>query len=136
MEDVEESDVALKNRQRLLHVVQAELDILISFRGDFTAVTNLARIDIQTKHRLPATAFPEIQPEQTNAATDIQNRILRLPQQLIRGRIDLVVPQFPPHVMPQPALPELRRHARTRTFVVGRVSYRGFHLLRIIALPD
>jgi hypothetical protein len=30
----------------------------------------------------------------------------------------------------------LRGDARTRIFVFGRVSFRGFHLLRIIALPD
>lgn len=136
MEDVEESDVARENRQWLLHVVEAKLDVLIMFRGDFAAVTNLARINVQSEQRLPAAALAKIKSEQTNAATDIEDRILGRPEQFIRGWINLVVPQFAPHIMPQPALPELRGHARTRTFVVRRVSYRGFHLLRIIALPD
>ena len=136
MQDVEESDVARESRQWLLHVMQAELDTFILFRGDFAAVTNLARIDIQPEHRLPAGAFPKIKPEQTDAASDIQHRMIGRAQQFICGWINLVVPQFAPHIMPEPALPELRGHARTRTFVVRRVSSRGFHLLRIIALPD
>ena len=124
MEDVEERDVARENREGLLHIVQAELDILILLRGDFAAVANFACIHIQTEDRLPAGAFSKIKPQQPNAATDIQDRVIRRPEQFIRGRIDLVVPQFAPHIMPEPALPELRGHTRTRTFVVRRVSYR------------
>ena len=136
MQDIEESDVAGKSRQRLLHVVQAELDVLILLRGDLAAVTNFARIDVQAEHGMTASALAEIEGEQPNAATDIEDRILRVTQQFVGAWINPIVPQLASHVMAKPALLKLRRHPRTRIFVVWRVSTLRFHLLRIIALPD
>ena len=136
MQDIKESDVAGENRQRPLHIMQAKFDIFVLFRGDFAPVTDLSRIDIQSEHRLPAGALAEIKRQQTDAASDIQDRVPGRAQQFIRGRINLVVAQFAADIMAEPALLELRGHSRTRIYMVRRVSYRGFHLLRIIALPD
>ena len=76
MENVEKSDVAGKSRERFLNIVKAKLDLFIIVRGDFRSVTNLSCVDIEAEHRLPAGAFPKIKRQETDAATDIQDRIL------------------------------------------------------------
>jgi hypothetical protein len=136
MQHVEENDVAGENRERTLHVVQAKLDRIIFFRGDFAAVTDLSRVHIQAEQRLRTRPFPKIKSEETNPATDIQDWIPGRPQQLVGGRINLVIAQFAAHIMAKPALPKLRSDPRARSLVFGQLNAPVFHLLRIIALPD
>lgn len=136
MEHVEESDVPRENRQRFPNILKAQLDIFIARRRDLRPVSDLSLVQVQAEHGLPALAFPQIKGQQPDAATDVQDGILRRTQQFIRGGVDLVVAYFAPHIMAEPPLRELRRDPRTRIFVFRRVFCLRFHLLRIIALPD
>jgi hypothetical protein len=136
MQDIEERDVAGKSRDRGLNILKAQFHIAITFGRDLTSVTNLARVDIQTEDRLGAGALAQIKRQQSNAAPDVQDRFGGRTQQLVRGLINPIAAQLAANVAAQPALGKLRGHSGTRALVVGCVSSPGFHLLRIIALPD
>ena len=86
MEHIEKSDVAGENRHRFLHVLKAKLDIFVRCRGDVASLPDFPRIDIEPEDRLPAPAFAQIKREQTNAASDIQDRLLRAAKTVRRRR--------------------------------------------------
>ena len=85
---------------------------------------------------LPARALAQIKRQQSHSAADIQDRRGRGTQEFVSRRINPVAPQLAADVTAEPTFLELDRYARTRIFVFRRVSIQGFHLRRLIALPD
>src|SRR5438067_5447852 len=136
MQDVEERDVSGKIRDRFFDVVKAKLDVAVMAGRDLRAVTNLSPVDIQAEDWLPARALPQIKSQQSHAAAHVEDRLGGRSQEFVSRLINSVAAQFAAHVVAQPSPAKQGGDPPTRTFVVRRVSSQGFHLRRIIALPD
>src|SRR5438067_1264133 len=136
MQDIEKHNVAGELRDRFSDIVKTKIDVAVMAGRDLRAVSDLAGIRIQPEDWLRTSAFPQIKGEQSHAAAHIQNRRRGGTQQVVGTLVNPVAAQFATDVVAQPALRKPSRYPRTRIFVVGRVSSRGFHLRRIIALPD
>jgi hypothetical protein len=103
---------------------------------DLRTVTNLSRVDIEAEDRLSAGALPQIESKQSHAAADIEDWFGGRAKKLVSRRINPVAAQLAAHVVAQPPRSKPPGDPRTRNFVVRCVSSQGFHLRRIIALPD
>jgi hypothetical protein len=104
--------------------------------GDLRSVKDFSGIDIQAEDGLPAGTFPQIKREQSHPAPYIQNGRRRGSKKFVSRLVNSIAPKLAADIVPQPPLRKPGCHARTRTFVFRRVSFQGFHLRRIIALPD
>src|SRR6478672_3959167 len=136
MQHIEERDVTGKIRDRGLDILKPKLDVAIMVGCNPGAVTNLARIDVEAEDRLRAGALAQIKREQSDSASDIENRFGGKSEKLVGRRKNPIAPQFAAHVMAEPLRRKLGRDPRTRVFVFRYVSFQGFHLRRVIALPD
>jgi hypothetical protein len=136
VQHIEERDVSAKLRERVLRILMTKFDIVVARLRDPRTRPDFSRVHINAQDRLAASAFPQIKRQQPDTATHIEDRLGGRTQQLKRDRINLIPPQLPAHVAAKPRLREATSDARTRIFVISRVSSQGFHLLRIIALPD
>jgi hypothetical protein len=136
VQHIEESDVSAKFRERVLRILMTKFDIVVRRFRDPRTLSDFSRVHINSQDRLAASAFPQIKRQQPDTASHIEDRLRGRTQQLPRGRINFIPPQLPAHIAAKPRLREASSDARTRIFVISRVSSQGFHLLRIIALPD
>ena len=78
------------------------------------------RIAIQAGDRAKEIAFPHVEGEETNAAADIDERLIRVGEQLERSRKNRVGAQFPAGIKPQPTFAKVRCDARAGLLVGGR----------------
>ena len=136
MEDIEERDVSLKLRDRFLDILLVKTDVPVATSRDIIGVPDFSRIDIESGDRLRAAAFAQIKREQTDSATDIENRLIGTTEKFAGRRKNRIAAQFALRIGTQPPSRKPRRDARRRRLVCSRFVSRVFHLLRIIALPD
>ena len=136
MQDIEERDVAGKIRDRFADIVNAKLDVAVMSGRDLGTVANLPSVDIEADNRLSAPTLPKIKSQQSHATADIEDWLGGRAQQIVSGLINPVAAQLAAHIVAEPSLTKPSGDPRTRIFVVRRVSIQGFHLRRIIALPD
>ena len=136
MEHIEERDVAAKLRERFLRILLVKTDIAIAISRRISGVPDFSSIDIESGNGLRAAAFPQIKREQTDAATNIENRFIQSVKKFIGLRKNRIAAQFALHIGTQPPSRKPRRDVRTGRLVPSRFVSLVFHLRRIIALPD
>ena len=136
MEHIEERDVSAKLRNRFPNILLVKTDVAIAISRRISGVPDFSSIDIESGNGLRTAAFAQIKREQTDAATNIENRFIGPAKKFVGCWKNRIAAQFALHIMTQPASWKSRGDARTRQFVFTRFLWRVFHLLRIIALPD
>ncbi len=136
MQHIKKHNIPGEMREQSLNVLVTKIDVLVVVLRNALSLSDLARIQIKSEDRLPATALAQIKRQQTDTASDIENRLGRAAQEFVRGGINGIAAQFAAHVAAEPTLGKLRGDPGAGRPVFARVASPVFHLLRIIALPD
>jgi len=136
MQHIEKDNVSREFRERLLNILVTEVDVRIVSLRDPLALLDLSCVQVETEERVPAPAFAKIKPEQTNAASNVQDRLAQVAQKFVGRRISRITTQFASDIAAQPELRKLRDHPGASRLVFVLLGWPVFHLLRIIALPD
>ena len=136
MEDVEERDMALEFRERVGQVVIKKSQPLASAGNHFARLPDFARIDIVSGNGRLKAALAQVKWEETDAATDVEERFGRSAQQLVSGTKDMVAAQFARDIPLEPALWEKGGNAGASLLVGSGLRLPVFHLRRIFGLPD
>ena len=119
MQEIEKDDVAgLCNR--IADILFDEIEIVINAplhrvgALDFTAVT------VEAANRREKVSLAQIESQQANPATGVEERLARFSKQLEGRRKNWIAAQFSPGIHAQPAFTKTRRHPRAGFFVRAR----------------
>ena len=94
MQHIEEDNIPGEFWERLLNILVTEIDVRVVSPRDALALLDLSGVQIETEDRLVATAFAQIKREQTDAASDIEDRLARTAQEFVGRRINWIAAQF------------------------------------------
>src|ERR1041384_4052835 len=124
MQQIKHRNIAGKTRNRFADIHTTQLNIGITRCYSLSAF-RFSLVYVESKNRCPKTPFTKIKREQTNSATDIQDRRIRATKQLISCDEDWVAAQLAPHITTQPQFPKLRCYANASGSLFIRISSVG-----------
>jgi len=116
MKQVEKHNVAVLP-DRIANVLLDKVQVGITTSADRFGTPDLAPVPIDANDRRLKISLPQIEGEQSDAATDIEERIVRSLQQVKRRPKDRIEPKLAPGIDAQPPFIEVRRHPGAGAFV-------------------